>query len=313
MQFISMLNPSAKKSRPHLRSVAMAAAATLLLAGWSSAAKAEIVLENGDAGEAFSSAQFISSSAFTTPPPANVFGDFPTATIFGSLLTPTGDLNIDVIDFYSFNAVAGQAIQLDIDNAAYANSADFKLSLFSGNGALIAENDDSPLDPGSSTRVGDFGTLAPRDPFIGTYTLTYPNTNREGVPVSNSFDPNQNTYYVAVTKGSRFGTFFGATSSQESTTSPLTRPDGMSGGTAIAYPSGYNIGSSNTVDDTLRFTTRDTGGNSPYMLQVSLGAAPATAPVPEPGTMALMGLGLAGLAASRRRKKNKAEASAAAA
>lgn len=130
MQFIQRTGTTTHKRKP-LRSVLVAAAATLLLAGWTSAAKADVVLENGDAGATFSSAQFIPSSAFTTPPPATVFGDFPTATIMGSLIDPAGTPSgTDLIDFYSFNATPGQKVQLDIDNAAYAHSGDFQLSLF---------------------------------------------------------------------------------------------------------------------------------------------------------------------------------------
>lgn len=160
--------------------------------------------------------------------------------------------------------------------------------------------------------IDERGALASLDPFIGTYTLTYPNTNNQGTPVNSPFDPSRNTYYVAVTKGSRFGTTPTSTSFQPATTSPLTRPDGLAGGTAFTYPSsGYDVSMNSTIDGTPAFSSsRDSGGTGPYTLQLSLGAAP-TAPVPEPGTMALMGLGIAGLAASRRRKKSQGEVSAA--
>ncbi len=305
------------RGRKTLRSAASAAAATLLLAGWTSAAKADVVLGSG--GQTFSTATFIPSSAFTTPPPATVFGDLPTATIIS---TNTRSVGNDPVQLYSFNAVQGQTIRLDIDNAAnggisnssnsapFGGSNDLSLALFSGNGALIASNQDSPVDPGSILTTDSRFGIASRDPFIGDYTLTYPNTNSYGRPFDSALDPNRNTYYVAVLAGGRFGTspFFSA-ADQNAMQSALTRPDGLDGGTAITYSSlGYNT-QSNSNDGTPFFDKRV--GISSYTLQVSLGAAPTTAPVPEPGTMALMGLGIAGLAASRRRKKNQGEVSAA--
>ena len=309
MQFIQKTSRTTR-GRKALRSVLSASAATLLLAGWTSAAKAEVISFP-------SSAQFIPSSAFTTPPPATVFGDFPTATI---TYTNSGT-SYSPINFYSFNATAGQTIRLDIDNAAnggtstgsnnapFGGSNDLSLALYSGKGALLAYNFDSPVDPGSIlTTDSRFGT-ASRDPFIGDYTLTYPDTNFMGTPINSPADPNRNTYYVAVMAGGRFGTTpaFSA-SAQNATLSALTRPDGLDGGTAVNYSSlGYDV-RSNGATGTPQFNIGRVGVSS-YTLQVSLSPA-ATAPVPEPGTMALMGLGLAGLAASRRRKKSKAEAAA---
>ena len=305
MQFIQMSNKPAQKGGKHLRSVLSTAAATLLLAGWSSSARADVVLGGGG---------FIPSSAFTTPPPATVFGDFPTATIEKSSFNER-----DSLDIYSFNAMQGQTISLDIDNAANGGSTsslnggynDLRLALFSGNGALLAYNDNSPLDPGSVlTFDGLNNNTISRDPFIGDYNLTYPNSNVRGTPVNSSLDPNRNTYYIAVFEGGRFAPTPTGLNNSGATTSPLTRLDGLSGGTAYNYSQlGYDTDLNFNGLPSFTQGTR-TFGLSPYTLQVSLSAAPATAPVPEPGTMALMGLGLAGLAASRRRKKNKAEAAA---
>ncbi len=112
MQFIQRTGRTTRK-RKALRSVVSAAAATLLLASWTSAAKADVVL--GQGGATFSSARFIPSSAFTTPPPATVFGDFPTATVVS---TSTSSVGNDPVQLFSFNAVQGQTIRLDIDHAA---------------------------------------------------------------------------------------------------------------------------------------------------------------------------------------------------
>lgn len=289
------------RGRKALRSAVSAAAATLLLAGWTSAAKADVT---------FASAQFIPSSSFTTPPPATVFGDLPTATVTGG-----GSQGV-YTNFFSFNAMQGQTVRLDIDNASNPNSDYTNLALFSGNGALLAFNqpyrNSVAPDPGSTlTYDGYLVSNVNKDAFIGDYTLTYPNSNLYGTPINSQADPKRNTYYVAVSAGGRFGTtpFFSA-SGQNATFSALTRPDGLNGGTAVNYSSlGYDVNANFGGTGTPSFSN-SSSSLTPYTLNISLSPA-ATAPVPEPGTMALMGLGIAGLAASRRRKKNKSDVSAA--
>jgi hypothetical protein len=142
------------------------------------------------------------------------------------------------IDWFSFTGQAGQSIMLDIDTDGYGGGFDSTLHLFDENGTLLALNDDSGYDPGSTTD-GDFFYNS----FIGSYTLT-----------------SSGTYYVAVSDYPNFA------NSVNSVTvfSDLTRPDGSLGGTAVgdapfgddSFPgvggysgvSGYNLHISNTPE-----------------------------------------------------------------
>jgi hypothetical protein len=174
----------------------------LALLGLASPAFAAPVVETEADGTAVNNtlgtAQAIPSSAFTTPVPATVFNPpgSPTATI-------TGRGGENDVDFYSFTAVAGGSLLLDIDDDPF--TFDTMLSLFSSVGTIIAFSDDSfPEDPGTADGL---------DSFIGTFTL-----------------PGPGTYFVAV---STFGNF--AQGQDCSGPSPaLTRPDGEFGGFSLS-------------------------------------------------------------------------------
>jgi hypothetical protein len=53
------------------------------------------------------------------------------------------------VDFFSFTGVAGEQVYFDVDNSP--RTLDTFLSLFSGNGTLLALADDSERDPGSAS------------------------------------------------------------------------------------------------------------------------------------------------------------------
>jgi Bacterial pre-peptidase C-terminal domain len=168
----------------------------LALLGLGSPALASVIIEaeaNGTAvNNTLGTAQAIPSSAFTTPVPATVFDPpgFPTATITGA----GGGADVD---FYSFTATGGSLL-LDIDDPT---TFDTILSLFSSDGTLLAEDDDSgPADPGSSSELHS---------FVGTFTL-----------------PGPGTYFVAVSEFANFPNGLDSCSGSAA----LTRPDGEFGG-----------------------------------------------------------------------------------
>jgi hypothetical protein len=180
-----------------IRSSATVGGLALVLVGFfAGGANAALVVEAETDGTAvnnsIATAQAIPSAAFTAPPPANVFGALPTATI-------TGRNGGNDVDFFSFQANAG-TVYVDIDNDPF--SFDSILALFDSSGTLLAFGDDSgPEDPGTA-----FGF----DSFIGVYTLTAPGT-----------------YYVTVSEFSNF-----PTQAFAGTIANLLRPDGQLGGLA---------------------------------------------------------------------------------
>src|SRR5262245_54393506 len=56
-----------------------------------------------------------------------------------------------VIDWFSFGALAGSTIHLDIDTDNWGGLFDSTLALWDSSGALMAQNDDFAGDPGSTT------------------------------------------------------------------------------------------------------------------------------------------------------------------
>lgn len=140
-------------------------------------------------------ATVISNGAFTTPAPLTAFGNFPTATLTGSIGIGTD------VDFFRFSGTAGRTFYADVDNSVF--TFDPILSLFSSNGTLLAYNDDShPADAGSAD---------PLDAFLGSFVL-----------------PTTGNYYLAVSSYSNF-----PTARSSGTLTNLLRPDGNFGGVQV--------------------------------------------------------------------------------
>ena len=231
------------------------AAFAALIAGASPAGYAAVVAE-AEPNNARITATPIPLSAFTLPAPTNVFGALPTATLTGSIS------NDDDVDFFSFAGVAGEQVYFDVDNSP--RTLDTFLSLFSGNGTLLALADDSERDPGSASGS---------DAFLGVFTL-----------------PTNDTYYLAVSEVANFPRV-ALFPPPGATFSPLTRPDGLGGGEG-----GYAMSGATPGED--RFAGGGFGTGA-YTVQFSRTASV----IPEPSSMALMSLGMAGMAASLRRRR----------
>jgi len=246
------------------RFLAASAAALFALAP---TARAALIVEAEAIGAAtnntLGSAQAIPGAAFTLPPPPGVFNPpgFPTATIMGH--GGGGD-----VDFFSFSTALGGSVYFDIDNAVF--TFDPILSLFDGDGTLIAFDDDSfPADALPENE----GSESPLDSFLGVFNL-----------------PGPGTYYIAV---STFNNFADVTFVSGNTFSELTRPDGEFGGEAvIGAPEGISTFGTNGVDM-----------GAAYRLHISL-ERPVVGVVPEPASLTLWGLAALGCAigACRRRK-----------
>lgn len=178
-------------------------------------------------------------SYFSTPAPATVFGSSPTASVDSSI-NAYGD-----VDWYSFSGWAGAALNVDVDTAGLGSPVnDSLIAIFRADGTLLAYNDDSYLEAGSTSTL---------DSFIGTLFL-----------------PASETYYLAVTTYANFpdaaytaGGFAG-----------LTRPDALWGGDLVL---GATPG-----DDTFDDAGTDYYESGDYLVHLSLGEGQA--PVPEPST-----------------------------
>jgi hypothetical protein len=186
-----------------------------------------------------------------------------TAGLFG-----THSTIIDV-DFFSFAGQAGELIYIDVDNddAILCPSPcnfDAALALFSSTGAILAV--------GESVDHRDFGSSLILDPFIGVFTL-----------------PTTDTYFIGVAPGILSLNLLGLTFS------PLTRPDGFSGGDG-----GYAVQGSPADRDAFGAGQQDGG----YLTWVSRSSAATNAnvSVSEPGTLTLFGVGIAALGLIRRRR-----------
>lgn len=175
-------------------------------------------------------AEEVPNETFTTPVPPTVFlpagfpDGFATATISGT----GGKFSFPPdVDFYSFSTEGGDAM-FDIDGTGFPS--DTILALFDDTGTLIAFNDDSRPDLGTSSLL---------DSFVGLINL----------------DPG--TYFIVVT---RFPNNPSAIFSCFGFRTDLFRPDGQTGGVELAN---CTLGNSS-------FPLSDLDGGFPYTLHISL-------------------------------------------
>jgi hypothetical protein len=233
---------------------AVALAAVAVLAGAYPAAAATI--GETASNDSFATAQVL-DGFFDLTFDANVFLSSTIAHVtVNGVITSSSD-----VDYYRFTvALAGTTGFFDIDcGYACGSDVDTTLALFDASGNLLAATDDDyPPDPGSNHGV---------DSFIGVYTFAAPGA-----------------YYVGVSGFANFPT------GDYAFTTPLTRPDGESGGYLVGDVTGPNP-----------FST-DSGfyADGDYVLHASLSAPE---PIPEPGTLLLVASGLAALRRSRSRSK----------
>jgi hypothetical protein len=214
----------------HYLSAALLGSAFLLGSGRT--LMASTVSEVESASEAtnnrIATAQWIGVGSFTTAGSATVHQ--PAGWAMASVQASAGGNDVD---FYAFITAAGSAV-FDVDGAA--PNFDSLLSLFNSSGTLIAQDDDSPVELGSTNSS---------DSLLGT------------VPLS------AGTYYVAVSRYGNgpvlhLGTQFSATHYQ--------RPvDGLDGGYAV-------LGA--TAGDTFVVSNTSAGTGKAYTLNISLSAVP---------------------------------------
>lgn len=114
-----------------------------------------------EVGDTIASATPIPPGAFTLPSPPTAFGDLPTATITGTIGTPTD------LDWISVVLSAGVAFTIDVDGTS---TFDPILYFFDGTGTLLGLADDSALDPGSGSIVDSYLGVT-SVPVTGVYFL----------------------------------------------------------------------------------------------------------------------------------------------
>ncbi|MGH7245250.1 MAG: DVUA0089 family protein [Phycisphaerales bacterium] len=137
-------------------------------------------------------AQFISSGFFTPNAGLDVFGALPTASV-------AGHLGGNDVDFFSFTTGGGTSY---FSTTRTTGGIDTYIGLFSSNGTLLGDNDDStPIGPGANAM----------DSFLGSMNLA------------------SGTYFIAITsnKNSALASFSGSIFTE------LARPDGGFGGFAF--------------------------------------------------------------------------------
>ena len=161
-----------------------------------SVAHAVIELENND--------------SFSAPQPLTVTNG--SAEVTGVLGVTSGNVVSDV-DFYSFEASAGNIVTIDInggmkDFAAGTRAVDTVIAVFSADGTLLRQNDDADdVDFGSistsDSRIVDFVVPADGKYIIGvsSFPRTFDEIMGQGTLTSTSVDPNvgNGSYTLSIT------------------------------------------------------------------------------------------------------------------
>lgn len=151
------------------------------------------VVTEVDAGGTLATAQVIDMSQFTLPQPADTY-------VFGPTLTIQGTGGGEDVDIYQLTFATAVTIIVDVDDMT---GFDTYVALFDWDGRLIAFNDDSGDDPGSSSALHS---------FLGVYSL-----------------PAAGTYYLSVSEALNPPNVV----SGGLTLMELFRPDGVQGGWAV--------------------------------------------------------------------------------
>lgn len=149
------------------------------------------IAEIGDAGATLGTAQSIAILQFSLPQPADSFD-------FGPTVTVTGNGDGTDVDFFRLDFTSKVDLIIDVDDPT---TFDTYLTLLDDVGRIIAYNDDSGADPGSSSDLHS---------FIGVVSLL------------------PGTYYVSVSQALNqpFDPF-------NHTLTALFRPDGQEGGNLV--------------------------------------------------------------------------------
>jgi hypothetical protein len=150
------------------------------------------VVTEVNAGGTLATAQVVDMLQFTLPQPA---GTFP----FGPTLTTEGTGGVEDVDIYQLTFGSAVTIIIDVDDTT---GFDTYVALFDWTGKLIAFNDDSGDDPGSSSALHS---------FLGVLSL-----------------PSAGTYYLSVSEAMN-----PPNAASGATVSELFRPDGFPGGWTV--------------------------------------------------------------------------------
>jgi len=150
------------------------------------------VVTEVNAGGTLATAQVVDMLQFTLPQPADTYP-------FGPTLTIQGTGGWEDVDIYQLTFATAVTIIVDVDDTT---GFDSYVALFDWTGKLIAFNDDSGDDPGSSSALHS---------FLGVLTL-----------------PSAGTYYLSVSEAMN-----PPTAALGAITTELFRPDGFPGGWAV--------------------------------------------------------------------------------